>query len=64
MFLIISHFTHIYLHLLYRMLEIQLSTAATHTTPTPCSPSDANHRWYKQMQSLNHLHVNTDDSDE
>ena len=28
------------------------------------SPSDANYRWYKQMQGLNHLQANTDDSDE
>ena len=25
---------------------------------------DANQRWYKQMQRVNHLHANTDDSDE
>ena len=59
MFLIITHNTHIYLHPIYKVPQIQLCTAGS-----PCSPSDANHRWYKQMQTLNHLQANTDDIDE
>ena len=59
MFLIITHFTHIYLYPTYKIPQIQLTTAGS-----SCSPSDANHRWYKQMQSLNNLHANSDDSDE
>ena len=41
------------------MPQIQLNTAGF-----PFPPSDANHGWYKQMQSLNHLDANTDDSNE
>ena len=59
MFLIITHINHIYLHPIYTMPRIQLSAAGS-----PCSPRDINHRWYKQLQSLNNLHANTDDSDE
>ena len=59
MFFINTLTTHIYLHAIYKKPQIHSSTAGC-----PCSPSDANHRWYKQMQRLNHVHANTDDSDE
>ena len=59
MLLIITYITHIYLYPIYRMPQIQLSTA-----DSLCSPSDENHRWYKDMQSLNKLHANTDVSNE